>query len=137
MTAVLRRKRTLFTDCTFQSALPVMTIIQPVSYVEMASSPRRSRGHPFVLSGGRSQTLTSRQSSGQFAAVAAAALSASSQSLDYAPPPSPQDYPRSPGHQRYPASYGVPSPSSPAMYSPVMSPKHGANLYWTARVSRC
>ena len=117
-----------------------MTIVEPRNHYEMASPRRNSRVlDSNFLPNQRSNMLGARQSSSHnFAAVAAAALTASTQSLDHVPPPpaSPQNYARSPGHQRYPAygSHNSPSPTG-AMYSPAMSPKHGANLYWTARVS--
>ena len=105
----------------------------------MHSDDRRSR------SATRSSTIGApiRQNGGQynFAAVAAAALSHSSLSLDYNAQNYYQQYPRSPvHHQRYTYSQSPPQvqvqPPQGGFYSP--SPKRsghgGANFYWTARV---
>lgn len=131
--------------------------------MDMASPVRPRRNIPPVLAGRSSTFCNNRQSPAasnhNLAFLAASAgLSSSTHSLDsyphpqqpyfpqspqqqqhnYPSPQSPQKFARSPGPQRF-NSYGTPPPS-PAHSAAVggggmYSPRHGANLYWTARVS--
>lgn len=91
------------------------------------------------------RSVSSARNNYNFAAVAAAALNHSTQSLDYQVPADANYYPRSPVHQRVHQqqpyvdyqSPGAPPPvqQQPGYYSP--SPKRSgpaANFYWTARV---
>ena len=131
--------------------------------MDMASPVRPRRNIPPVLAGRSSTFCNNRQSPAasnhNLAFLAASAgLSSSTHSLDsyphpqqpyfpqspqqqqhnYPSPQSPQKFARSPGPQRF-NSYGTPPPSpahsAAAGGGGMYSPRHGANLYWTARVS--
>ena len=131
--------------------------------MDMASPARPRRNIPPVLAGRSSTFCNNRQSPAasnhNLAFLAASAgLSSSTHSLDsyphpqqpyfpqspqqqqhnYPSPQSPQKFARSPGPQRF-NSYGTPPPSpahsAAAGGGGMYSPRHGANLYWTARVS--
>lgn len=91
---------------------------------------------------------TNMRNNYNFAAVAAAALNHSTQSLDYQVPADPNYYPRSPVHQRAHQQqpyndYQSPAPPPPVaavqqpppgFYSPSPKRSGQANFYWMARV---
>lgn len=102
------------------------TPYSPQKVVKMASDRRAAAQGRHSATRSSSQTLHS--SGYNFAAVAAAAMTSSSQSLDY---------PNYQNNRRINQSYGSPaagSPAAAAFYSPKRTNSHNSHFYWTARV---